>query len=65
MNSDESQRDNAALRERLSRLSQASRRINGSLDFDTMPQEVAGGARTLTGARLVPPRDEEPARRPV
>ena len=36
MNSDELQRENAALRERLSRLSRASRCINESLDFDTV-----------------------------
>ncbi len=51
MNADELQRENAALRERLSRLSQASRRINESLDFDTVLQEVVDSARELTGAR--------------
>ena len=46
MNSGELLRENAALRERLSRLSQAGRRINESLDesldFDTVLQEVSG-----------------------
>ena len=51
MNSDELQRENAALRERLSRLSEASLRINESLDFDTVLQEVVDGARALTGSR--------------
>ncbi len=41
----------AELRERLSRLSNASRRINESLDFDTVLQEVLDSARSLTGAR--------------
>ena len=41
----------AALRERLSRLSQASLRINESLDFDTVLQEVVDCARTLTSSR--------------
>ena len=40
--SDELQRENAALRERLSRLSQAGRRITESLDFDTVLPEVSG-----------------------
>ncbi len=44
-------RDFASLRERLSRLSQASRRINESLDFDTVLQEVVDGARALTDSR--------------
>ena len=41
----------AALRERLARLSRASLRINESLDFDTVLQEVVDSARTLTGSR--------------
>ena len=41
----------AALRERLARLSQASLRINESLDFDTVLQEVVDSARALTGSR--------------
>ena len=51
MNSDELLRENQALRERLSRLSQASLRINESLDFDTVLQGVMDSARSLTGAR--------------
>ena len=39
------------LRDRLTRLSEASRRINESLDFDTVLQEVVDSARTLTEAR--------------
>ena len=39
----------AALRERLSRLSQASLRINESLDLDTVLQDVLESARSLTG----------------
>ncbi len=40
-----------ALRDRLSRLSEAGLRINESLDFDTVPQEVVDGARALTDSR--------------
>ena len=40
-----------ALRERLSRLSEATLRINESLDFDSVLQEVVDSARELTGAR--------------
>ena len=43
--------ENEALRERLSRLSEASLRINESLDFDTVLQGVLDSARSLTGAR--------------
>ena len=43
--------ENAALRQRLARLSQASLRINESLDFDTVLQEVLNAARALTGGR--------------
>ena len=39
------------LRWRLSRLSEASLRINESLDLDTVLQEVLDSARSLTGAR--------------
>ncbi len=42
--------ENAALRDRLSRLSAASLRINESLDFGTVLQEVLDSARSLTGA---------------
>ena len=48
---DERDREIAALRERLSRLSEASLRINESLDPDTVLQEVMDSARDLTGAR--------------
>ena len=41
----------AALRERLTRLSEASLRINESLDFDTVLQGVLDTARSLSGAR--------------
>ena len=40
-----------ALRERLSRLSEAGLRINESLDFDTVLQDVLDSARALTRAR--------------
>ena len=40
-----------ALRDRLSRLAEASLRINESLDFDTVLQGVLDSARSLTGAR--------------
>ena len=41
----------AALRERLSRLSEASLRINESLDFETVLQGVLDSARALASAR--------------
>ena len=44
-------REIAALRERLTRLSEASLRINESLDFDTVLQEVVDSARALTASR--------------
>ena len=50
-NADELARENEALRQRLSRLSEASRRINESLDFDTVLQGVLDSACSLTGAR--------------
>ena len=43
--------ENQALRDRLLRLSEASLRINESLDFDTVLQGVLDSARSLTGAR--------------
>ena len=43
--------ENESLRERLSRLSEASLRINESLDFGTVLQGVLDNARALTGAR--------------
>ncbi len=51
MNSDELLRENQALRERLSRLSQASLRITEELEPSTVLQGVVDGARALTGAR--------------
>ena len=48
---DELMRETAELRERLSRLSEASLRINESLDFDTVLQDVVDGARALTASR--------------
>ena len=42
--------DNEALRERLTRLNQASLRINECLDFNTVLQGVLDSARSLTGA---------------
>ena len=49
--SDEPQREIEALRERLSRLSQASLRINASLELDAVLQGALDSARSLTGAR--------------
>ncbi len=51
MRSDQPDRDFEALQERLSRLSEASLRINESLDFDTVLQGVLDSARSLTEAR--------------
>ena len=48
---DQRDRENELLRERLSRLSQASLRINESLDFDQVLQGALDSARSLTGAR--------------
>ena len=47
----ELQRENDALRERLSRLIEVSLRINESLDFETVVQGVLDSTRALTGAR--------------
>ena len=44
-------RDYEALEERFSRLSEASLRINESLDFDVVLQGVLDSARSLTGSR--------------
>ncbi len=41
----------STLRDRLTRLSEASRRINESLDFDSVLQDVLDSARSLTSAR--------------
>ena len=48
---DELHRENEALRERISRLSAASVRINASLDLNTVLKEVVDSARALIGAR--------------
>ena len=48
---DKLRKENQALRERLSRLSEASRRINESLDLDAVLQRVLDNARELTDAR--------------
>ncbi len=48
---DQRDREIEALQQRLSRLSEASLRINESLDFDTVLQDVLDSARSLTGAR--------------
>ncbi len=50
-NAGELERENEALRDRLSRLSEASLRINESLDFETVLQGVLDSARSLTGSR--------------
>ena len=49
---DNLRRENEALRDRLSRLSEASLRITEDLDLDTVLQGVVDGARSLTGARM-------------
>ena len=48
---DELRRENAVLRERISRLTEASLRINTSLDLNTVLREVVDSACVLTGAR--------------
>ena len=50
-NADDLAQENEALRDRLSRLSEASLRINQSLDLDAVLQGVLDSARSLTGAR--------------
>ena len=50
-NTDERDQQIEALRNRLSRLSEASLRINESLDLDTVLQEILDSARSLTDAR--------------
>ncbi len=47
---DRRDRDLRALRQRLSRLSAASLRINESLDFDTVRQDVLDSARSRNAA---------------
>lgn len=51
MQIDERDQQIEALRNRLSRLGEASLRINESLEFDAVLQEVLDSARSLTGAR--------------
>ncbi len=51
MRAEELARENAALRKRLSGLSDASHRINESLDFDTVLAGLLDSACTLAGAR--------------
>ena len=48
---DERDQQTEAPRNRLSRLSEASLRINESLDLDTVLQEILDSARSLTDAR--------------
>ena len=48
---DELAQENTALRERLSRLSEASHRINESLDFGTVLTNVLESACALTGGK--------------
>ena len=47
----ELERENDALRERISALTSAILRISASLDVDTVVREIAEAARALTGAR--------------
>ena len=49
--SDERNPEAAALRDRLRKLSEASLRINESLEFDAVLQEAVDNARSLTDAR--------------
>ena len=49
-NTDERDQQTEVLRDRLSRLSEASLRINESLDLDTVLQEILDSARSLTDA---------------
>ena len=51
IHSDDRDLEIAELRERLSQLSAASLRINESLDFDTVLQDVVDSARALTASR--------------
>ena len=50
-NADERDQQIESLRNRLSKLSEASLRINESLDLDTVLQEILDSARSLTDAR--------------
>ena len=51
LKNDERNQQTEALRNRLSKLSEATLRINESLDPDTVLQEILDGARSLTDAR--------------
>ncbi len=51
MSDDDLVRENESLRERISALSAASLRVGGSLDLETVLNEVVDSARALTGAR--------------
>ena len=59
---DELARENAALRERLSRLSEASLRINESLDLDTVLQGVLGVVSCAGGPLPNGPSRPDPTR---
>ena len=48
---DDLRRETGALRERLTRLSEAILSVNASLDFDSVLQRAVDNARTLAGAR--------------
>ena len=48
---DDLRQENAALRERIAKLSDAVLRVSASLDLDTVLREVVDSARALTGAR--------------
>ncbi|MDE0603526.1 MAG: ATP-binding protein [bacterium] len=52
MSDEDTKQEVVALRERLSRLSEAFLRINESLEFDAVLQEALDGARSLTGAQV-------------
>ena len=52
MQDDELRRENQALRGRLCRLNQASRRTNESLHFGQVLKGALDSARYLTGARV-------------
>ena len=62
----DSERQDEAPRERVSALIAAIRRLNATLDLDTVLGEVLEGARALTGARkgVIVTLDEEGAPRP-
>ena len=62
---DDRNRELASLRRRLSRLSEAGRRINESLDLDTVLQEVVDGARALTDSRYGVITTLDPSHRPL